>query len=91
MKKSANPHRPLAQPGSASENKTGFWRSQKPIFDEKLCTGCSRCAKLCPDACIIMRLNKEGKLKAQPDYDYCKGCGLCAAECPFSAITMKPE
>ncbi|MDP3836517.1 MAG: 4Fe-4S binding protein [bacterium] len=91
MKKSANPHRPLARPGSVSENRTGFWRTQKPIFDEKLCTSCSRCAKLCPDACIIMRLNKEGKLKAQPDYDYCKGCGLCAAECPFSAIAMKPE
>jgi len=45
----------------------------------------------CPDACILMKLDKNGKLKAEVDYDYCKGCGLCASECPVKAIIMKKD
>ncbi|MCF7860146.1 4Fe-4S binding protein [Patescibacteria group bacterium] len=80
---------PTTKPGSALNNKTGDWRTSKPVIDKNICIGCSRCAKLCPDACILMKLDKEGKLKAEVDYDYCKGCGLCAAECPVKAILMK--
>lgn len=84
----AKKHRPLASAGSALNNKTGAWRTHRPIVDPQLCVGCSLCAKLCPDSCILMRKNPAGKLKAKPDYDYCKGCGLCAAECPVKAIKM---
>lgn len=88
MKKKHHPHRPLAQPGSSLENKTGSWRTHRPEIDKNLCIGCSRCAKLCPDACIFMKMDKNTKLKAEVDYDYCKGCGICAAECPVKAIKM---
>ncbi|MDD2680527.1 MAG: 4Fe-4S binding protein [Patescibacteria group bacterium] len=82
---------PVTQPGSALNNKTGDWRTEKPIIDPNLCIGCSRCVKMCPDACMLMKLDKEGKLKAEVDYDYCKGCGLCASECPVKAILMEKE
>jgi len=82
--------RPISKPGTALDNKTGTWRVYKPETDNKICIGCSLCAKLCPDACIEMKAQKdyENKLKPVTDYDYCKGCGLCAKECPVKAIKM---
>ncbi len=85
------PHRPLAQPGTSLNNKTGSWRTHRPIIDPQICIGCSRCAKLCPDACILMQADKKGQKKAIPDYSYCKGCGICAAECPVKAIIMAKD
>lgn len=79
--------RPVSKPASSGNNKTGSWRIYKPETDYNICIGCSLCAKLCPDACIDMKI-KNGKLKPETDYDYCKGCGLCAKECPVKAIKM---
>ncbi len=74
-------------PKSSLKNKTGAWRTSKPVTDYNVCIGCSLCAKLCPEGCIAMKEIK-GKLKPVTDYRYCKGCGLCAAECPVKAIKM---
>jgi pyruvate ferredoxin oxidoreductase delta subunit len=76
------------QPNTSLANKTGSWRTQKPITDYNICIGCSLCAKICPEACIIMAKQENGKLKPRTDYDYCKGCALCAKECPVKAIKM---
>jgi len=67
-------------------NKTGGWRSVRPVIDTEECTSCMVCWKFCPDACIII-------LKEKPviDLDYCKGCGICAEECPRGAITLVIE
>jgi len=80
------------KPNSSEENKTGSWRTQKPIIDFEKCIGCSRCAKICPEACIAMKNAKKDK-NGKPiiDYSYCKGCGLCAAECPVKAIKMEKD
>ncbi len=73
--------------GSASQYRTGDWRSQKPIFDLEKCNKCGLCYIYCPEGCI--NLNAEGDFEV--DMYYCKGCGICARECPKDVITMVEE
>jgi len=80
----------ITKPNTSLNNKTGAWRTHRPLTDNIKCIGCSLCAKLCPEACIDM-INIENKLKPRTDFDYCKGCGLCAHECPVKAIAMKED
>jgi len=78
----------VTEPGSASQYKTGDWRSQRPIFDSSQCNKkCILCYILCPDGCI--ERNAEGYFEA--NLFYCKGCGICAEECRRKAITMVEE
>jgi len=77
----------VTEPGSASQYRTGDWRSQKPIFDIEKCIKCGLCYIYCPEGCI--RQNAEGDFEA--DMYYCKGCGICARECPKDVITMVEE
>lgn len=80
----------IVKANSSLSNKTGAWRSSRPIVDKNKCVGCGLCVKLCPDAAIdFEKINKQNKAKI--NYDYCKGCGLCAKECPFKAISMEKE
>jgi len=67
-------------------NKTGGWRSIKPIVNEKMCISCAICWKFCPEPCIEM-------VDGVPviDYDYCKGCGICIEVCPKKAIFFAEE
>ncbi len=68
-------------------NKTGDWRSERPIFDEDKCIQCLQCWAYCPDASFQI----EDEQVLGIDYDHCKGCGICASICPVDAITMVPE
>ncbi len=67
-------------------NKTGSWRSIKPIVAGNKCTSCLQCWKFCPEPCITM-------VDGIPviDYDYCKGCGICIEVCPARAIFFAEE
>lgn len=76
----------ITEAGNSKKNKTGAWRSMKPIVNKKKCIGCGICEKFCPDNSA-----KVVKKKAVIDYDYCKGCGICATECPVKAIIMLEE
>ncbi len=71
----------VKEPGSTRNNKTGSWRTFKPILDKDKCIDCGNCVLFCPEGCI----NKDYDI----DYDYCKGCGICAEECPVEAIKME--
>ncbi len=71
--------------GRMSVNKTGSWRSVRPVVDESKCTGCMFCWKFCPEACIAPGA------KPRIDLDYCKGCGICREECPAGAISFVEE
>ncbi|HMK54944.1 MAG TPA: pyruvate synthase subunit PorD [Methanobacteriaceae archaeon] len=71
----------VKEPGSTRQNKTGSWRTFKPILDKDKCIDCGNCILFCPEGCI----NQEHDI----DYDYCKGCGICAEECPVEAIKME--
>jgi 2-oxoacid:acceptor oxidoreductase delta subunit (pyruvate/2-ketoisovalerate family) len=73
----------IAEPGSSVRNKTGGWRTMRPVRDKTKCTKCGICWQFCPD----MAINEEFDV----NLDYCKGCGICAQECPFKAITMVKE
>ena len=75
------------EPGSARQNQTGYWRSQRPIYDFRKCIKCGICQLFCPEGCVGQ--NKEGHFEA--DLYYCKGCGICARECPTRVITMVEE
>jgi len=77
----------VTEPGSASQYKTGDWRSQRPIYDFSKCIKCALCQIFCPEGCIGQ--NAEGYFEA--DLFYCKGCGICARECPTWVITMVEE
>ena len=62
------------------------WRSERPLITIRLCTGCLRCTRACPDGAIL-RVRSGVRI----DYDFCKGCGLCVRECIARAIEMVPE
>ncbi len=73
----------VKEPGNSVKNKTGSWRTFKPILDKEKCIDCGNCILFCPEGCIT----KDYDI----DYDYCKGCGICAEECPVKAIKMERE
>jgi pyruvate ferredoxin oxidoreductase delta subunit len=73
--------------GGARKNKTGDWRSQRPVYHKEKCTKCGMCYLYCPDAAI--KRDAEGYVEF--DFYYCKGCGICANECPVKAIEMVKE
>lgn len=73
--------------GSSKMNKTGTWRTLRPVVDYDKCTKkCWFCFDFCPDSSIE-------KTDGGPDikFEFCKGCGICAYECPKKAITMVSE
>jgi len=71
--------------GSFVENKTGSWRTFKPIMDHEKCIRCLFCWFYCPEGAIEHTEDTKNQLKI--NYDYCKGCGICASECPVDAIS----
>jgi NADH-quinone oxidoreductase subunit F len=60
----------------------------KPLFyyeiDEEKCTGCTLCAKKCPEIAITGEKKKVHHL----DQDKCIKCGICYDGCKFDAIVI---
>ncbi|MDI6745307.1 MAG: mercury methylation ferredoxin HgcB [Thermodesulfovibrionales bacterium] len=53
------------------------------FFQDK-CTGCSKCADVCPHGVFLM----QGKEAVVADRDSCMECGACANNCEFGAIKV---
>ena len=69
-------------------------RGNELIWDNIKCTGCSTCAKSCPQGAIkiITSVNAEENKytveKIDVDTGYCIQCGLCVEVCPYGALFM---
>jgi len=48
------------------------------------CTGCGRCAEVCPHGVFVM----DGRKAALTDRDMCMECGACRTNCAFEAIEV---
>ncbi len=77
----------ILEPGSARRNRTGDWRSERPVWALEKCVKCAVCVIFCPEGCLSV--TEEGY--PQVDLDYCKGCGICANECVTACIAMERE
>ncbi|MCX6814576.1 MAG: 4Fe-4S binding protein [Candidatus Aenigmarchaeota archaeon] len=79
----------VKEAGSTVKNKTGTWRTFRPIVTDK-CIGCGICTWYCPEGAITLK-DVKGKKRAVIDYDHCKGCLICIEVCPQKAITSEKE
>lgn len=61
------------------------------ITDRKQCCGCSSCAQICPNHCIIMQEDLEGFLYPAVNSSICTKCGLCEQSCPIKNAHLKKD
>jgi pyruvate formate lyase activating enzyme len=53
-------------------------------FIKHLCTGCGKCAGVCPEGALVY---EEGKLP-YIDRGKCTGCGICSSVCSYQALVL---
>ena len=70
-------------------------RGNELIWNNAKCTGCTTCAKTCPQGAIHMvtavdpaNPNKLTITKMVVDTGYCISCGLCVEACPYNGLHM---
>jgi formate hydrogenlyase subunit 6/NADH:ubiquinone oxidoreductase subunit I len=69
-------------------------RGNELVWDRALCTGCSTCAKSCPQGAIEIvtststEMNKYKVETYRVDTGYCIQCGLCVEACPYHAVYL---
>jgi NAD-dependent dihydropyrimidine dehydrogenase PreA subunit len=53
-------------------------------IDPELCTGCTSCARQCPNECISGEKKKPHSINT----DQCIRCGICKETCKFNAVKV---
>lgn len=63
----------------------------KILVDEKKCTGCGKCAEVCPKGPRIWKFGGSGKNRKAVviDASFCLYCGMCITICQVGAIEIK--
>jgi ferredoxin len=56
-------------------------------YEAAKCTGCGRCAEVCPHALFVMDGNRKARVT---DRDLCIECGACMRNCALGAINVRP-
>ncbi len=57
------------------------------LIDEKLCTGCGKCVKMCPKKILYL---EEGTKKCKvTDETKCDRLGGCMFVCPVNAVRIQ--
>jgi uncharacterized protein (DUF362 family)/Pyruvate/2-oxoacid:ferredoxin oxidoreductase delta subunit len=71
------------------KNKILFLRKfdRRPVFDSSLCTGCSKCVKICPPEALHFETGKKNKVLV--DDAKCIRCYCCHEVCRESAIEIR--
>ena len=63
-----------------------------PSVDAATCTGCGKCAEVCPVEAMGMVSagdpHNSKRRKAKVDTSVCLGCGVCAKVCPTRSISL---
>lgn len=57
-------------------------------FNEKICTECMACVKVCPYQARSLSVG-GGEKKMELDEKLCRYCGLCASVCPRDALSLE--
>ncbi|MGF1615385.1 MAG: RnfABCDGE type electron transport complex subunit B [Gammaproteobacteria bacterium] len=55
-------------------------------ISEDICTGCTRCRKICPTDAILGAPRQLHTVVR----DACTGCGRCVEVCPTESLTLRP-
>ena len=56
------------------------------LVSEEICTGCTRCFKICPTDAIVGAPRQIHTIIR----DACIGCGKCTEVCPTECVQLKP-
>ena len=94
----------VSQAGAAAAKVIGLLAKNKLMTNpctaecnEKICSGCLTCAKVCPYGAItgekktVISLAgvREDRVVASVNQALCQGCGACTAQCPSLAMDLK--
>ncbi|MBI5759137.1 MAG: 4Fe-4S dicluster domain-containing protein [Planctomycetales bacterium] len=62
-------------------------RQPLPDIDDRRCTNCGDCLRVCPTDCLSLR--PDGHVIVSPPW--CISCEICQTVCPVEAIAMRVQ